>query len=99
MEDDSTSSWEESQRIEAERVLEQDEKGKEKAPPPRIDTELDGQQPDLEEEGSSAGSGIEIPQQREESPEEWGKHHITELSLAQRDFSCFGLFNYLPAVS
>jgi len=32
-------------------------------------------------------------------PKEWEKHHITEFSLAQRDYFCFGLFDYIPQAS
>lgn len=32
-------------------------------------------------------------------PIEWERHHITEFAMAQRDYFCFGLFDYLPPLT
>jgi len=60
------------------------------------DEELSEYQSD--EEDDKGGTKEMIPPDQD-FPKEWEKHHITDFSLAQRDYFCFGLYNYLPRVS
>lgn len=89
-----------------------DEGGKKNSPPllsssdgERVDAEeikpqsVAKEYTDEEEDEQTEDKADEEVEEEEEEEEAWEKHHITEYSLAERDYFCFGLFDYIPSLS